>query len=372
MATRLTVGLPVYRAAAHMPATLRCLQEQTFGDFEAIISVDGGDTETADACEPFLSDKRFRMTVHPTRLDWFGNFNWLLQQDLNEFFCYRQHDDTTTPDFFAKLLDLANARPDAAAIYCDCQWTGGRKDVEFAPSIEGDPLSRLFQHIEQLQPVACRGLLRRDAIRQAGLVRSDEFRGLSEIFVWLAKVLRWGAFLRLPEALYLRLDHPDNYHKDYRTWPDERRRAAWTTMFTGMLEAVLPLCQTPEERLYAQHVILDRIIVVRAGRPYLYLPNSPQSSGRLILESFERLEHEGNMHLLGSDEPPAGLHTGSFQQALATQCTDAVAAAQELRTQIAALSRERDRLANEVARLNSSRMLKLGRRIRRMLGRPDA
>ena len=69
-------------------------QQQTFGDFETIISVDGGDLETAAVCRPFLSDPRFRMVVHSERLDWFGNFNWLLQQPLNEFFCDRQ---TTIP-----------------------------------------------------------------------------------------------------------------------------------------------------------------------------------------------------------------------------------------------------------------------------------
>src|SRR5262245_18089890 len=63
------------------------VQQQTFRNFEAIISVDGGDQETAAVCRPFLSDPRFRMIIHPNRLDWVGNFNWLLQQDLQEFFC---------------------------------------------------------------------------------------------------------------------------------------------------------------------------------------------------------------------------------------------------------------------------------------------
>ena len=72
----------------------------------------------------FLSDPRFRMIVHPERLDWVGNFNWLLKQDLREFFCYRQHDDITAPDFFEVLLRAADKDPNAAAIYCDCQFTG--------------------------------------------------------------------------------------------------------------------------------------------------------------------------------------------------------------------------------------------------------
>ena len=180
-----------------------------------------------------------------------------------------------------------------------------------------------------------------------------------------------GSFVRLPEPLYLRLDHPENYHKENWTWPDERKRAAWTTMFTGMLEAILPVCQTPAERLYAQHVILDRVSVIREGRPYLYLPIRPNSSGRLILECLERLRHEGNMHLLGDDKFPAGLPHRLLEEALAARFTDAVTDAQRLRTESEDLRRERDRLAAEVAQLDSSRMFKLGRRIRRMLGRPD-
>ena len=99
MLRRITVGIPVYNGTQYVAAALKCLQEQTFRDFEVIISVDGNDQATADACRPFLIDERFRMIIHPERLDWFGNFNWLLQQPLSEFFCYRQHDDTTAQSF---------------------------------------------------------------------------------------------------------------------------------------------------------------------------------------------------------------------------------------------------------------------------------
>jgi glycosyltransferase involved in cell wall biosynthesis len=127
------------------------LQRQTFGNFEAIISVDGGDEETAVACQPFLTDPRFRMIVHPERLDWVGNFNWLLQQDLQEFFCYRQHDDTTAPEFFEVLLQAADKEPKAAAIYSDCRYNQG--NIEVLPSIEGEPLHRVFQYVHRVSAV---------------------------------------------------------------------------------------------------------------------------------------------------------------------------------------------------------------------------
>jgi glycosyltransferase involved in cell wall biosynthesis len=288
----ITVGVPVYKGADHVAAALRSLAEQSFADFEVIISVDGNDLETAEACRPFLADPRFRMVVQPERLDWFGNLNWLLQQPMGEFFCYRQHDDTTTPDFFERLLAVARGRPDAAIVYADCQWQGGRTDLETAPSIEGPALYRMERYIEELQPVPIRGLIRREAIAQAGLIRSDEFRGLCEVFVWLAKVLRWGHFLRLARPLYLRLDRPDNYHKQWHDWPEEKKRAAWTTMFTGLREAALPVCTTREEQLYFIQLILDRVVVSRLGRPYLYQPATPHSAGALIGECFKRLADE--------------------------------------------------------------------------------
>jgi GT2 family glycosyltransferase len=313
---RITVGMPVYQGSEYVAGALRSLQEQTFRDFEVIISIDGNDQSTADVCRPFLTDERFRMVIQPERLDWSGNFNWLLQQPLGEFFCYRQHDDTAAPEFFEMLLRTADARPDAAAVYCDCQWIGGRSDLEIGPSIEGDILARLHQFIGQLQPVAIRGLIRREAIQQAGPVRLNEFRALCESSVWVAKVLRWGSFIRVPQALYYRLDHSGNFSKHWFDWPEERKRTAWATMFTGMLEASMPACSTPEERLYFQQFIMDRIVVVRPGQNWLYAANSFHSSGALIAECIQRLAHEGNMHLLDSGDLPGFLQTSARAAAL--------------------------------------------------------
>lgn len=314
------------------------------------------------------------MIVHPNRLDWFGNFNWLLQQELNEFFCYRQHDDTTSPHYFERLLKLANSRPDAAGVYCDCQWRGGRHDIESSPSIEGDQLERLLQQLEQLTPVPVRGLFRRAAVRQAGPVRSDEFRALSEIFVWLTKVLRWGSFIRLPEPLYYRLDHADNFHKDHTTWPVERRRAAWSTMFTGMLEAIMPACKTLEEKLYVQQLILDRVAVYRPGRSYQWVPANADSAGKFMGECLDRLKHEGNLHLLGPGELPAFLQS-RFRQDFHAEILDARLRQSEViiktvKTERDAAERERRRLEAELALINRSRALKFSRRVRHLLRLP--
>ena len=295
---RITVGLPVYKGADLISKALDCLQRQTFGNFEAIISVDGGDEETAVACRPFLTDPRFRMVVHSDRLDWVGNFNWLLQQDLQEFFCYRQHDDTTAPEFFETLLQAADAEPNAAAIYADCRYSGLEHDfTETFPSIEGEPLERLFQYVQHLSAVPVRGLIRLPAIRHAGLVRSDEFRAVLQIFGWLAKLLHWGNFKRVPKPIYYRLYRADSLGNE---WPKLWKQNGWQTMFTALLDAAIPICRTPAERLFMQQVILDRFVAYPN-----FEPNNKLNSSTIIAKCVERVKHEGNSHLLDVQDLPA-------------------------------------------------------------------
>jgi hypothetical protein len=144
-----------------------------------------------------------------------------------------------------------------------------------------------------------RGLIRRAAIRQAGLVRSDEYRAPLEVFVWLAKLLRWGNLRRVAKPLYYRLDHPRSFTRAYVSSPVDRKRAVLATLFTGLLEAALPICRTPEQRRFFQQFIVDRIV-----GDYLYWSpsNEPNSAEKIFAACLARLTLEGNTHLLKKEE----------------------------------------------------------------------
>ena len=72
-----TLGVPAYRGEAYIAETLTSIQAQTHEDLEVLISLDGPDPATEEACRPFLSDPRFRLMSQPRNLGWVGNFNWL-------------------------------------------------------------------------------------------------------------------------------------------------------------------------------------------------------------------------------------------------------------------------------------------------------
>jgi glycosyltransferase involved in cell wall biosynthesis len=356
MGKYITVGMPLYKGQDLVAEALQALQVQTYKDFEVIISVDGGDELSADACRPFLADSRFRMHVHSKRLDWVGNFNWLLQQPMGDFFCYRQHDDTTSPEFFEKLVALAGQRPDAAIVYADCQFVGESSHIETTASIEGDQLTRLRQFVQHIRPTACRGIARKEAIAQAGQVRVDEFRSNHQIFVWLLKMLRWGSFLRLPEPIYYRRLHASNYHKENKKWPYEKKLADWTTIFTGFLEAVTPVCSSVEERFFFQNLILDRVSVRRPDQTYNLIPSTAQESGTFALACFERLRLEGltDLWLL----PP---HLQADAERLMRKLAEAKREQRDIVRANRALLRENNAL-------KKSRALRLSRALRGFLG----
>ena len=101
-------------------------------------------------------------------------------------------------------------------------------------------------------------------------------------------------------ALYYRLDRAAGFTNEYNAGAEDRMRAVWTTMFTGLLDGAMPLCRTPEERLFFQQTILDRIVAY----PNFRQNNEPDSSGKLIATCVERLKYEGNTHLLREKELP--------------------------------------------------------------------
>src|SRR5262249_7547188 len=110
----------------------------------------------------------------------------------------------------------------------------------------------------------------------------------------------WGNFHRVAKTLYYRLDHPNSLTHDWARTPSDRKRAVLMTLFTGLLEASVPLCRTPEQRIFFQQFILDRIV-----SNYLNWPGTgPDASEKFIAECLERLKFEGNSHLLRQEELP--------------------------------------------------------------------
>jgi GT2 family glycosyltransferase len=268
-APRILIGMPAFRAAQEIQRALQSISRQDHSNFRVLISVDGGDSETAEACAPFLSDERFALVMQDQRLGWAGNINWLMARPDYDFFCYWQHDDHTSDDYISGLLRSSALRPAAVCYYTAIQWLGLHTDWMAWPSVTGFPLDRSMTIFETLNGIPLRGLIRKDAIERTGPIRITEFDSAFEEFVWIAKLAREGNLQFVEGPVYYKHAHDKSAHakvyRQSRLW----RRRVWLEFGLGMLETIWPLLRDAD-KVTAVATILDRLCQPKPSRVYLY------------------------------------------------------------------------------------------------------
>jgi hypothetical protein len=280
------IALPVYRGSEVIEETLRSILAQTDDDFHLVMSVDGADDPTVETCRKYTDDPRVDLVVQETRLGWPGNFNWLVESCDREFFCYWQQDDLASTGYLEKLRKELLARPDAAIAYTDVQWFGGRFDRNGSPSIEGDALSRVTQHIEAIRYEPLRGLMRSSMLpqeRNAIPVTEDE--SCQEEFVFLARMAAAGAFVPVDSAMYFKRLHGTNAFVRWQDFPDWRRRRGWISIGAGMYRVARELA-TPELQPRILGQTLDRLAVERHGRAHFYSPSQTRDELHRFVRDF--------------------------------------------------------------------------------------
>lgn len=268
---RILIGIPAYRGTLHVAETLRSIQAQEFRDWRGLISVDGGDRDTADACRAFLSDPRFSLVMHEDRLGWDGNIDWLMAQTTSEFFCYWQQDDLASADYLAALIAAADANPAAVCVYSDIQWFGAATMQMTCPSVTGFARERAWTILEAMNGVPFRGLIRRGVLARTGPIGRNPHESAYEDFAWVARLAREGNLLRVPGPLYFKRKHADATSTRWEHRDAAWKRGAWIDYGLAMLEVLWPVVPV-DERHVALAIVLDRLCSRRVGRHLFYDP----------------------------------------------------------------------------------------------------
>lgn len=135
-----SIGVPVYNGAATLAAMLEALLQQTFRDFEIIISDNASTDETGAICAEYVvRDSRIRYVRQPRNIGAEPNFKFVLEQARGSYFMWSAADDIRSPDFLEENVKFLEANPDYVASTCPNRLEG-REMVDF--SIEGDIVER--------------------------------------------------------------------------------------------------------------------------------------------------------------------------------------------------------------------------------------
>ena len=289
MPERVTIGVPVYRGEAFLEETLHSIQAQTYREFEVLLSIDGPDPACERIGAKFLTDPRFQMTVQPERLGWVGNLNWLLSRVATDYWYFHQQDDLTEPDYIEVLLDHARANPAAALVYCDIV-PFGKIETPFsqpAPVRGATAYIRMMTLLHEHFPAfAFRGLTRAAAVREAGAVPTNDLGDFGVDICWLTGVARFGELLHVPRPLYRKRYHSENTESQWWAWPKERRLDAWSAHCVNMLEQVMRIEASVQERRMLWIAAVERLTSPRAAGFFLRIAELTRPDRELIFDAF--------------------------------------------------------------------------------------
>ncbi len=254
--------MPLFEGWEHVGETLRSVQTQTCRDYRVLISVDGNDERSADACQPFLNDERIQLVMQPERLGWDGNITWLGRQLTQEdFFCYWQHDDLCEPNYLEILVRHADRNPQASAVYCDMEFFGEQERVVSRPSCRGFALERVLSVINNPNPAVIRCLIRADALKASLPIKLAA--------TWAMSLARSGELHRVPQTLYHRRMRPEALTYTMPARPAEEMWNAALEWGLGAIEYAYPLVD-PSERTRIFALVIQKLLYPKAEQRFRY------------------------------------------------------------------------------------------------------
>lgn len=146
---KITIGLPVYNGEKFIHKRISSILEQTFTDFELIISDNASTDSTSKICNEFREkDKRIRYIRQEINIGVTRNYNFVCEQANSKYFVWAQVDDIWLPNFLEKNIAVLDSNHDVV---------GSMSIIDFYEEIDeinqcGKLLKKIRKKIHCLRP----------------------------------------------------------------------------------------------------------------------------------------------------------------------------------------------------------------------------
>jgi glycosyltransferase involved in cell wall biosynthesis len=225
-----SIGLPVFNGGDYLRFSIDSILEQTFTDFELIISDNASSDSTQKICEEYARrDKRIVYTRFDENKGATINYNHIVNTARGKYFKWAAHDDICKPTYIAKCVKALDENKKVILAYPQTTIIDGAGKYlhDFDDGlhlISNNPVERYKQfHRRFRTPAECNavfGLIRTDVLRRTALI--GNYPGSDKVL--LAELALHGCFSEIPERLFLRRDHENT---SLRANPGYEDRAEW-------------------------------------------------------------------------------------------------------------------------------------------------
>jgi glycosyltransferase involved in cell wall biosynthesis len=206
---KLSIGLPVYNGEKFLEAALDALLEQTFQDFEIIISDNASTDRTADICKTYIAkDSRISYYRNETNIGCARNFNRVFELSSGEYFKWASYDDLHHPTFLTKCIEILDDNPSIILCHSLVKFIDEKNQIigDYDIHFHTDSF-KVHQRFDELLAkhlcYQCYGVIRRNALNVAPPMGG--YGAADAIFLLRLSLL--GRFYEIPEYLFFARHH---------------------------------------------------------------------------------------------------------------------------------------------------------------------
>ena len=214
-APKVSIGLPVYNGEKYLAQAIQSILDQTFIDFELIISDNASTDETAQICADFAArDRRVRYFRQEQNLGAAPNHQFTFFQAVGEYFKWSAHDDIMEPTWLERCVAVLDSHPEVqlafplSLLIDESDEVLGKHPEYGGRLMSSRPSERFCDFVcKQNDCIAIFGLSRRRELQTTELISAREE---SDRYL-LAELALRGAWYEIPEYLFKRRHHSEAY-----------------------------------------------------------------------------------------------------------------------------------------------------------------
>jgi glycosyltransferase involved in cell wall biosynthesis len=213
MKAKISIGMPVYNGAVFLNEAIDSLLDQTFEDFELVISDNASTDETRDICMHYAeNDPRVRYYRNAENIGAARNYNRVFELSYGEYFKWAAHDDICGERFLQRCVETLEKDKNVVLCYPrtvimdEVKGKTIKYDDGFNIS-SPTPYKRYKHYHKQIRgghechPVF--GLIRSDVLGKTTLIKAYASSDLT----LLGELALYGRFHEVPEYLFFKRNH---------------------------------------------------------------------------------------------------------------------------------------------------------------------
>jgi glycosyltransferase involved in cell wall biosynthesis len=224
---RVSIGMPIFNGEDYAAEAFDSLLQQTFSDFELIVSDNASTDRTEEICRAYAArDQRIRYFRSETNLGAAKNYNRVFSLSSGEYFKWAAHDDLCAPAVLERCVEVLDREEAVVLCYARSLLIDEQGEImgSYADGLDlrsPDPLKRYGKFLKRqglYHPIF--GVIRSSALRETALIGNYH----SSDRVLLAELILHGEFCELPDELFFRRIHP---LISTTAHPSDSERTAW-------------------------------------------------------------------------------------------------------------------------------------------------